>query len=411
MANSFKTLKDGDIVNAALPILHNNMPFIKSISKQYDNRFAKSGAKNGGTLLIREPNQFTVRSGWTMDVQDVNESTQSYVMSTVRGVDIEFSTEDLTLSIDDFSERYLTPAMTRLAAQIEKTVLDAVYPYCGKLENTTFGTKPVLADTLAAKAFLDQGLCPPQNRYLLVDTLANNSIITDSKTIYTATSETSKQYLDGIVGRVSGFNVMQSELTPIHTCGTRTTAGTCNLAAVTNTAGAGISTLSITGTNGEIYAVGDVITVAGVYEVDPEVKTALPTLKQFTVATAYTATGSAANLTITWPLYKDGPKQNAYCADWTAATAATVVDLTDSSGTASTAYRQNLAYVKDAFVFATADLEQPKGTDMAARAVMDGISMSLVRDFDIINRSFPLRLDVLFAYKCVMPYWCVRVMS
>jgi len=407
MANSFKTLKDGDIVRAALPILHNNMPFIKSISKQYDDRFAKSGAKNGGTLLIREPNQFTVRSGWTMDVQDVTETTQTYTMSTVRGVDIEFSTNDLTLSIDDFSERYLTPAMTRLAAQIEKVVLDGLYPYCQKLENTTFGTAPVLADVMAAKAFLDQGLCPPRDRYLLVDTLANNSIISDSKSLYNPNSEISKQYLDGIAGRVGGFNLMQSELTPIHTCGTRTTAGTCDLSGTAN----GDTHLSVTGTNGEVYAVGDVITVAGVYEVDPETKTALTKLKQFTVATAYTATGSAADLTITWPIYKSGAKQNAYCADWTAASAATVVDLTDSSGTASTAYRQNLAYHKNAFVFATADLEQPKGVDMAARAVMDGISMSLVRDFNITNRTFPLRIDILFAYKCVMPYWATRVMS
>ena len=407
MANSFKTLKDGDIVRKSLPILHNNMPFIRSISRQYDDRFARSGMKNGGTILIREPNQYSVRSGWVMDVQDITETVQTYSISTVKGIDIDFDTEDLTLSIDDFSKRHLEPAMKRLGAEIEKDVLNTVYAYCNSFENTAFGTNPVYSDVLTAKAYLDQGYAPTTDRYLLTDTLANNSIITDSKSLYSPVSELSQQYLDGVVGRVGGFNHLQSELTPMHTNGTRTTAGTCDLSAVTN----GTTTLSVTATNTEVYEVGDVITIAGVYEVEPETKIPLNRLKQFTVAEKYTGTGSAANMTITWPLYKTGAKQNAYCADWTAATAATVVDLAGSSGTASASYRQNLAYHKDAFVFATADLEQPKGVDMAARAVMDGISMSLVRDFNIVNRNFPLRIDVLYATKCVMPYWACRVSS
>lgn len=407
MAHTIKTLEAGDITRAALPILHNEMQFIKSISRQYDDRFAKSGAKNGGTILIREPNQFAIRSGWTIDVQDVLETTQTYQISTVRGVDVEFSTADLTLSIDDFSERFLKPAMTRLAAEIEKVTIDNCYKQVNRLENTTFGTKPVYADVLAAKSLLNQGLAPRTDRYFMCDTLASDAIIADAKSLFNPTSEISKQYLDGVIGRCGGFNFMESELTPVHTCGTRDTAGTCNLSAITN----GTTTLSVTATNGETYLAGDIITLTGVYEVNPETKTSTGVLKQFVVATDYTGTGSAANMTIAWPIYKDGAKQNAYCADWTAATAATVVDAAGSSGAASTSYRNALAYHKNAFVFATVDLEQPKGVDMADRFVMDGISLSLVRDFNIVNRTFPLRFDVMFTSKCVIPYWAARVSS
>lgn len=407
MSHTLKTLSAGDITRAALPILHNEMPFIKSISKQYDDRFAKTGAKNGGTILIREPNQFLVREGWTIDVQDVTETTQTYSISTVRGVDIEFSTADLTLSIDDFSERFLKPAMTRLAAQIEKETINNVYKQVYNLENTTFGTKPVYADVLAAKSVLNQGLAPRTDRYLMTDTLAADNIIKDAKDLYNPTSEISKQYLDGVMGRCGGFNFLESELTPLHTNGTRDTAGTCNLSGLVN----GDTHLSLTQTNDEIINVGDIITVAGVYEVNPETKDSTGVLKQFVCATAYTGTGAAADMTVAWPIYKDGAKQNCYCADWTAATAATVVDLVGSSGTASTAYRNALAYHKNAFVFATVDLEQPKGVDMADRFVMDGISMSLVRDFNIVNRTFPLRIDIMFTSKCVIPQWACRVSS
>ena len=203
------------------------------------------------------------------------------------------------------------------------------------------------------------------------------------------------------------FKHYESEMTPTHTNGTRTTAGTCNLSGLSN----GDTTLSLTQTDTEIFNVGDVFTVAGVYDVNPETKVALPTLKQFTVATQYTGTGSAADCTITWPIYKDGAKQNAYSADWTETSAATVVDLAGSSGTASTSYINSLAYHKDAFTFVTADLEVPQGVDFAYRANMDNISMRLVRDFDIINDKFPCRIDVLFGYKCIRPEWAVRVCS
>src|SRR3989304_1424552 len=129
MANTIKTLSSGDITRKALAILHNNLVFTKMINKQYDDRFALSGAKNGGTLLIREPNQFTVRTGAVMDTQDVTESTPTLTLATQKGGDINFSSVELTLSLDDFADRILTPAMSRLAADVEATVIAAVNPY------------------------------------------------------------------------------------------------------------------------------------------------------------------------------------------------------------------------------------------------------------------------------------------
>ena len=112
MPNTIKTLEAGDITRKALSILHNELVFTKLIDKQYDNRFAVTGAKNGGTLLIREPNQFTIRTGAIMDTQDVTETTQTLTLATQKGVDVNFSSVELTLSLDDFAERILQPAMS-----------------------------------------------------------------------------------------------------------------------------------------------------------------------------------------------------------------------------------------------------------------------------------------------------------
>lgn len=408
MSNTIKTLTDGDITRKALSILHNKLTFCKTINRQYDDRFAVKGAKNGGYLEIREPNQFTVRTGATMDTQDVTESTIQLVLATQKGVDVNFSSAELTLSLDDFSDRILDPAMSRLAADVEATVIAACYPAVWNFENTTFGTAPTLADVLACRSKLRKGLAPISENYALVDSLAANAIITDGKSLFHAASEIEKQYSEGLLGRIGGFTFNESEMTPTHTNGTRTTAGTCDLSAISN----GDTTLSLVATTGEIYAVGDVITLAGVYAVNPETKTAYSHLQQFVVTEAATAAGSAiAALAVAPTIYKSGAKQNVYCADWTASTAATVVDLAGSSGTASTTYVNSLMYHKDAFTMVTADLEMPKGVDFAAREVYDGISLRVVRQYDITNDKFPCRIDVLFGQKAIRPEWAVRMCS
>lgn len=408
MGNTIKTLSDGDITRKALSILHNKLVFCKTINKQYDDRFARSGAKNGGTLLIREPNQFTVRTGAVMDTQDVTETTQTLTVAIQKGVDINFSSVELTLSMDDFAERILTPAMTRLAAEVDKTVIDASYKDVYNMVYTTIGTAPVLADIQSGRAKLSKGLAPTGDRIALMESLGMNTVVNDAKAFFNPSSEISKQYNTGVIGHCSSFNFYESEMVPTHTNGTRTTAGTADLSAVSN----GDTTLSLVTTDSETFVAGDIFTIAGVYAVNPETKVAYAHLQQFVVRTGATSSGSAiAALAIAPTIYKSGAKQNMYCADWTESTAATVVDLAGSSGSASTAYSQHLAYHKDAFTLVTADLEMPNGVDFAAREVYDGISLRVVRNFDIVNDKFPCRIDVLFGYKTTRAGWACRILG
>lgn len=404
MGHTFKTLADGDILRKAISILHNESVFLRTINRQYDDRFARSGAKNGGSLLIREPNQFTVRTGAVMDAQDVTESTQTLTVATQLGVDVNFSSVDLTMSIDDFSERFLQPMMSRLAAEVESTVITGVYSSVYQFENTTFGTKPVLADVLAARARLNQSLAPRSDRYILFDSLAANAVITDSKSIFNPAADIARQYKTGFLGTIYGFEINESEMTPTHTNGSRDdTTPVVDISTISN----GDTTITTTGADGTIKK-GDVFTIADVYDVNPETKVPYSTLKQF----VYTAdhTNDATDVySISPTIYKSGAKQNCYAATWSGSKAIVNV-AAGGSGTASTKYVNSLGYHKDAFTFVTADLELPPG-NVAVRKVIDGISMRMWRQGDIVNDKVPTRFDVLFGYKCVRPEWAVRICS
>lgn len=404
MGNVFKTLDDGDVLRRSLSMLHNDLIFCKSINREYDKSFGVTGAKNGGIIKLRDPNQFEVRTGEVMSTQFVEETTQDFVVGTIKGIDWDLSTVDRTLSIDDIEERYLKPMMSRLAAEIDAKAIANCYPAVYQFQNTTFGTKPVLADVLSAGARLNQSLAPDGDRTAMVDSLASNSIVTDSKSLFSPASEISRQYTKGKVGEVGGFAVKRSEMTPTHTTGSRDdTTPICDISSISN----GDTTLTTTGGDGTVV-VGDVFTIADVYDVNPETKVSYAHLKQFRYRTAKTCDATDV-FDISPTIYKSGAKQNCYAAAWTGNKAIVNV-AAGGSGTASTAFVNSLFFHKDAFTMATADLFLPPG-GVAERKVMDGISMRLWQQGEIINNMIPLRLDVLMGAMAQRPEWAVRVCS
>jgi len=421
MANVIKTLSAGDITRKALSILHNNLVFCKTINKEYDDRFARSGAKNGGTLLIREPNEFSIRTGQTMDTQDVEELTQTLTVATQMGVDVNFSSVELTLSLDDFAERILKPAMSRLAAEVDKTVIAACYPYVNNLIPGAFGTLPVLADVLSARAKLAQGLSPGTDRRLMCGSLETNSIITAGHGIYAGqpAAELSRQYSQGLVGDVYGLKFYESEMTPTHTNGTRGTdcaaAFSVNTSTTTTAIANGVATIRVSATASvsatTTWNAGDVFTIAGVYDVNPETKVTLSHLKQWSVIAQ--ATGSAIEISVSPTPYSSGVRQNCaiVAASVTASSVVVCSTTAGSSGIPATAYLHSLVYHKDAFTMVTADLEMPRGVDFAAREVFDGISLRIVRQYDVVNDKFPCRIDVLFGQKTLRTGWACRLGS
>ncbi len=389
MANTL--LNSSIITNAALAILHQKCNFIGSINRAYDDQFTAGGAQIGTQLRIRLPNQYTIRSGPTLSVQPTVNNYATLNVTSQKGVDISFSSVELTLNIIDFSKLILEPAMAVLAANIEADALNMVTSVYNQVNGQ--GAAQSLQNVLGARKILLDNLAPSGEKLIRLNTQDNVDLVNSLKGLFQSSTEISEQYRDGVMGHTGGFEFAENTFLNQYTRGAESATYVVNGA---NQTGSSL----IVGTGTGAGNAGDIFTIANVYRVHPETKASTATLQQFVLTAAYA--GGAGTMAISPAISISGGTQNVSAAPATGA-------LLSFAGTASTASGISLAYAKDAFTFATADLVMPGGVDMAARKVMDGISMRLVRQYDVNNDLFPCRLDVLYGYQAIRPQLAVRL--
>jgi hypothetical protein len=387
------------VTRKALSILHQKLTFVGSITRDYDDSFAKKGAKIGDTLKVRLPNQYVVRTGAALNAQDTAESTVDLKIGTQKGVDLNFTSTELTLSLDDFTDRVLEPAMSVLAANIEADALNMAKDVWQQVNNQ--GSAATFAKFLAGRKKLVDSLAPMDARTVCLNTQDNVDMVDSLKGLFQDSASLAKQYKEGYLGRTAGFDFNENTLLPSFTPGGWNTAYTTDTRtsaiATDGTAYSSITVATGTGT----MVVGDVFTIGNVFRVHPETKLSTGVLHQFVVTTANA--GGAGSVAISPSIIAGGAKQNVTIPT-TSATAAITF-----AGTASTAHGISLAYQKGAFAFATADLVMPDGVDFASRQVLDGISMRIVRQYDINSDKYPCRLDVLYGYKTLRGSLAVRI--
>lgn len=396
MANTILT--PSAVTREALRVLHQKLNFVGNINRQYDSSFAKEGAKIGDSLKVRLPNEYTVRTGATLSAQDTTETSTTLQVSTQKGVDLNFTSVDLTLSLDDFSKRILDPAMSVLAANIEADALNMYKDVYNLVDQdaTAFTWNTVLNGRKA----LNDNLAPMDNqRKCLLSTSSSVKLVDALKGLFQDSGEISKQYKEGMMGRSAGFDFYENTLLVPHTTGTaaKTTTYTVNGAVTTN----GSSSV-VVATGSTTFKQGDVFTVAGCYRVHPETKVSTGALQQFVVTADYS--GGAGTLNFAPAIYTSGGRQNVVAAGMANGSAIVKVGAGNAEQLGA-----DLVFHKDAFAFATADLLLPGGVDFASREVMDGISMRIVRQYDINNDKFPTRLDVLYGYKAIRPQLAARL--
>lgn len=392
MPNSILT--PNQITREALRVLHSKLSFIGSINRAYDSSFAKDGAKIGDSLRIRLPNEYTVRSGINMAAQDTTEQSTTLQVANVKGVDLTFTSQELTLSLDDFSERIIKPAMSTLASNIEADALSMALDVYQNVNN--IGSALTFKRVMEGRKVLNDALAPTDDRTALLNTQDNVDLIDALKGLFQDSNAIKQQYREGMMGRTGGYDFYENTLLNSQTTGTAASATgyTVNGAGQT-----GSSIVVATGT--ATFKKGDIITL-GVNRVHPETKADTGALQPFVVTADYA--GGAGSLQISPAIVTSGGRQNVVASP---ANGAAVTKV----GGASAVYKPSMVYHKDAFTFATADLVLPQGVDFAAREVMDGISMSMVRQFQISDRSFPCRLDVLYGYKTIRAQLAARLLS
>jgi len=388
------------ITRESLRVLKNELGFAKGVNRQYDDQFARSGAKIGSVINIRKPTRFTVSSGAALSLQDVADQYSALTLDTQAHVDFSFSSKELTLNIDEFSKRYVKPAVAELANYVDFTgtaLYKQVYNATG-----TPGTTPNAFSFLtdAATKLSNFGTPVDSDRNMVLNPAASGSLADALKGLFQSQERIKEQYEKGLMGMAAGFNIKMDQNVQQFTNATFGGTSLVNGASQTG------STLVSDGWSSGATTLkeGTIFTIANVYAVNPKNRQSTGQLQQFVVTSDISDTSGAISIPISPAITLTGAYQtvNALPADNAAITVL---------GSTATAYPQNLAYHKDAFVLGCADLDLPGGTDMAARATDpdSGLSLRIVRAYDISNDTFPCRIDILYGWKCVYPELACRI--
>jgi hypothetical protein len=409
MSNTLLTISK--ITNEALMVLENELTFTSEVDRNYDDQFAVVGAKIGNTVNVRRPGRFIGTTGPALNVEDFNETSVPVTLSTQFHVDTQFTTQDLALSLDMFSDRVLKPAVAAIANKID---LDGLTMAKNSTYNTvgTAGTPPTgLITFLNAGAYLDSEGAPRDGRRaVVIDPFSSATIVDSLKGLFVPQEAISAQYRKGLMGRDSGgMNWKMDQNIVNQTYGSFAGTATVNVTTATGflTSGwASSANITLTLTNTVTLNQGDTFTIAGVFGVNPQNRQSYGKLRNFVVNTAVTGTGGTITVNVSPAPISAGQFQNISVTS----SGAQNVTFFNSSGTVSP---QNILMHKNAFTLAVADLELPEGVHFAGRASDKeiGLSMRVVRQYTINNDSIPTRLDVLYGWAPLYPELACRIAS
>lgn len=404
MANSNVTIDM--VTREALRVAHESCQFIATTDRQYDDSFAKTGAKIGSSLRVRKPNQYVRTSGSrVMDIQDQDEQTSTITVATQDHVDMRFNSAELALSIDELSKRYIEPAVKVLVSNIEADYL----AYATKKVYNVVGTAGTAITNLStpglARARLNQMLAPKDNnRAIQMDSITMAGLVNGVAAYFNPSNAIASQYKEGLVARTSMADYYENERVWNLTNSADVTVTTAAAAAVTD-GGTNITLASVANAT----TAGMVFTVAGVYACHPETKQSLGYLQPYVVVTGGTTTQEVSPATIL-----TGPRQNV-CSAASAQLATTAYNGTavavTFSGAASTTYAQPLMYHKEAFQFVTADLPIMDDASKCVRRTQDGLSLRVWQASDIRNDEMLMRIDILYGMAALRPEWGCRMIG
>lgn len=414
MANT--TLQADVVAKAALAILENELGWVGRLYRAPEEEFTNSvnGYKIGDTIRIRRPADFTVRSGAVMSVQDVIEGRTTLVVDQQIGVDFSFTSSDLTLRIEDLSERVMKPAMSSIVNYMANDLSTQMYQGFYNWVGTAGTVINSFADLALAPQRLDEMGVPQEDRLGLLSPADWWGMAGGQAGVYV--QDIAREAIkSGVLGNIGGIDLYKSQVCPTHTTGTRDdttpfTNGASQNVTYDTAKNAWTQSLITDGfdststlTAGDVFTLGT--TSSGVFMVNPKTKVSTGILQQFVVTAAITASSGTMTPVISPPMILSGPHQTC-----TFVGTATTDNLTITNvGTASTAYKQNMVFHKNAMALACVPLEMPQGAVNGARKSYKGISVRVIPIYDGVNDISKWRLDLLYGRKLIDPRMGVRI--
>ena len=403
MANTLLTINL--ITREAVRLWKNSNAFLQNVDMQYDDSFAVSGAKIGNTLRIRLPNDYVVTTGPALSVQDTAEQNTTLTLATQKHVDIAFTTQERTMALDDFSRRVLAPAVNNLSGAVAFDVMSgAEGGICNFVANQDASNNvlsPIAATYLLGGANLDINSAPIENRKVVNNPYTEARMVATLAGLLNPAPEIGRQYVTGRMYDALGFIWMKDQTVITHTNGTMPqgslTVNGANQTGLTLTVNSASYTL----------AVGDIITIAGVYKVNRITKQSTGQLEQFVVTSPLAVNGTSLAI---YPAIVPAVGGQPVQYQTVTASPANSASINPTNGlAASSVYRKNFIFAPEAVTLATADLETPEGVHAVAREQFDGVSMRMITDYFIGTDQLITRLDVLYGYLWIRPEWAVVV--
>lgn len=409
MSNTLLSI--GMITKEAMVVLENNLTFTKFVNRQYSDEFGNRGAQIGDTLSVRKPPRYIARTTQAFAAQNTTETSVPIVLNNQYGVDMSFTSKELTVDINNFKD-FLVPAVSQISNKIDYDGMQLykdVYQTVG-----TVGTTPTAITTyLAAKAKLDNAAAPNDNlRSVIVNPAAETGVVGGAITYFNPSKTISDQYETGTMGTAAGFKWSMDQNVGVQTVGTfaATASGAGTAVTLNGAVSSGTSLVTAGWTSGDLLNKGDVITIAGVYSVNPQNYQSTGQLQQFVVTATPTAAtgGGAMTIAVSPALVFSGATQNVTSSTSTAASGSVVTVY----GASATSTPQNLAFHRDAFTFATVGLELPSGPNTEAFKVFSkklNMGIRAVRFYDGFSDRHNIRLDLLGGWATLRPELACRI--
>ena len=394
------------LTNELLRRFKNNLGFSGTIDHLWDDKFSVDGAKIGDTLRLRDPVMLTASTGPGMTPQNVTETQKTLQLNNQQVVGFAFTSKDLTLTIDAFSDRYLASAAVALANAVDVAGLTMADQTVPNLVGTVGTPIAALDPFWTAGEMLDTNSAPMDGqRYMCIPPKIQTAALKTAQGLFQSSTQVKQQYERGRMGTMGGFDWLMDQNCRTHTNGPLGGAPQVGAAGQTG------STLAVTGFTAAAAArlnAGDVFTLPSVFRVNRVSGDVKTDLMQFTVTAAVSsdATGAASI-----PIYP--PIQVTMPGATVSASPAGGAPLTIVTGTTGQLSQQGLAYHKSAFVLGMAPLEVPKGVHYAANQQDPdtGCSIRMVSSYDILNDLFVTRCDVLFGWAAQRPEWACKVVQ
>lgn len=391
MANNLLT--NDIILKTALMEFSNNLVFAKTARRDYQDKFNNT---TGSSIRIRKPTRYESRTGQNISVQDINEQYTNITVGNMIGVDVEITSTELALQLDDFNREIIQPAMVTLANKVDSLLYDTsvdISNFVG-VAGTAPNSFSIASD---AEARLDSfGVPQGKDRFMMLKSFDAAAMRT---ALYNTFNENFNKdiILNGSMGNLSGFDCYSTQNI------IRPSRGDASLGApLVNGANQSGTSLILDGLTANVQIKrGALFTIAGVNSLNPTSRTDTGQLAQFVVtADAQASAGGAVTLSISvndQGITLTGPYRNVSGAP-----------ADNAALTFQATHTKNLAYHREAFALVTIKLpELANGESAYQKNMMDPkakVNIRMTRQYQIANDQYVLRFDVLPAVKCFPQY-------